>query len=239
MLCAAELTSSCPTLLLAPQVYKAHQGRASQQQHLAASAAAKLPVHDSNLGPDQTQSVEPSASYIRPHPASPGAGFGRITRNSGGHQSQSAANAAAPSPQSLQLVSQASSAARTTTQLSALVPPAAPPQSRPKHAVVSYKQWQAAQAPHPGVCTQPPKSHAELVEQVHQALHRVLQALLQLFIKPCRDLSSISPSSCSSTGVLPRCGMMLQVQQSLEVILSLAYMLLTLPVLPVLTIQSS
>ena len=237
MLCAAELTSSCPTLLLAPQVYKAHQGRASQQQHLAASAAAKLPVHNSNLGLDQTQSVEPSASYIRPHPASPGAGFGRITRNSGGHQSQSAANAAAPSPQSLQPVSQASSAAGTTTQLSALVPPAAPPQSRPKYAVISYKQWQAAQAPHPGVCTQPPKTHAELVEQVHQALHRVLQArtafheAMQKFEQHFTTIVQLR--------VLPRCGMMLQVQQSLEVILSLAYMLLTLPVLPVLTIQSS
>jgi len=181
MLCAVELTSFCSTLLLAPQVYKAHQRSVSKQQHLAASAAAKFqgapkqPMHNSSLRVHQTQSVEPAASYIRPHAASPWAGFGCLTRNSGGHQGQSAANAVPSIPPVLQPVGpgQASSAAGITAQLTAPVPSVAPPQSRPKHAVVSYKHYQAA---HPGLCTQPPKSHAELVEQVHQALHRVPQA---------------------------------------------------------------
>lgn len=67
-------------------------------------------------------------------------------------------------------------------QLRAPVPPVAPrwvapasPQSRHQHAIVSYKHYQAA---HPVVHTmysirQPPKTHAALVQQVHQALHKV------------------------------------------------------------------
>ena len=47
--------------------------------------------------------------------------------------------------------------------------------------------------------------------------------------KPSRDLASTSLPVCSSINVLLRCVMMLLVQQSLEV--SLAYVLLTLPVL--------
>ena len=53
--------------------------------------------------------------------------------------------------------------------------------------------------------------------------------LVMFRTKPSRDLANTSLPVCSSIHVLLRCVMMLLVQQSLEV--SLAYVLLTLPVL--------
>ena len=108
-------------------------------------------------------------------------------------------------------------------QLSAPVAPVLPPQNRGQHAIVAYKHYQAA---HSVVHRQPPKTHAALVQQVHQDLHKVPQAR-HVFDEAKQRFGQHFTTGVPLDKCVAQCVMMLLVQQSLEV--SLAYVLMTLP----------